>query len=152
MVDLKRRQELNRAIELMHFAFRRMIEEPDRMLARRGLGRVHHRVLYFIGRNPGLTVGGLQRILDVSKQALNGPLRQLREQDLVEAAPDPADRRVLCLKLTAQGAKLEEDLSRYQRNLFRAAFDEAGPRDEEAWARVLARLAGPLSDERLRGD
>lgn len=151
MVDLKkRRDELNEALELMHFAFGRMIEEPHRMLARRGLSRVHHRILYFIGRNPGLTVGALQRILGVSKQALNAPLRKLRQQGLVSAEPHRDDRRQLCLVLSAKGEKLEEALSRSQRNLFRAAFERAGSRDEAAWRRVMTEVAGPLSEERLR--
>ena len=69
------RAELDEAIELMHFGHRRLVEEPDRMLARQGLGRVHHRVLYWVGRVPGLKVGDLLPILEVSKQALNRPSR-----------------------------------------------------------------------------
>ncbi|MEC7237830.1 MAG: MarR family transcriptional regulator, partial [Pseudomonadota bacterium] len=50
-----REEELRRGIELMFFAYRDFTGEPDAMLARIGLGRAHHRVVYFVGRNPGIT-------------------------------------------------------------------------------------------------
>jgi hypothetical protein len=40
----------------LHFAFRPVTDEPDRILAARGLGRVHHRMMFFIARHPGLTI------------------------------------------------------------------------------------------------
>jgi len=82
MADHSRESELTLAIALMHFGFRKMIEEPDRLLARRGFGRVHHRVLFFVARRPGLSVGELLAILDVSKQSLHRPM-----QDLLRALP-----------------------------------------------------------------
>jgi len=65
------------AIEQFFFAYRGFTSNPDRILEQRGLGRVHHRVLYFVGRNKGITVSALLGILGVSKQALHAPLRQL---------------------------------------------------------------------------
>jgi len=58
------------AIELIYFAWRELVSEPDRLLARRGLSRVHHRIIYCVARGPGITIGGLCRVLGVSKQAL----------------------------------------------------------------------------------
>ena len=67
----------------MYFSYRAFTKEPDKLLAKRGLNRVHHRVLYFVGRNPGIAVNELLTILDVSKQALNQPMRQLLEMRLI---------------------------------------------------------------------
>ncbi len=77
MIDASREQELNEALELFFFGYREFTAYPDGVLAKRGLGRVHHRILYFVGRNPGVTVGDLLGVLGVSKQALNAPLRRL---------------------------------------------------------------------------
>ena len=41
MVDPKRQAELRDAIEGMFFSYRAFTERPDRILERRGLGRVH---------------------------------------------------------------------------------------------------------------
>jgi len=141
MVDLKRQAELNDAIELLYFAYRGFTDGPDRILERRGLGRVHHRILYFIGRRPDISVRGLLEVLAVSKQALNAPLRQLMEMHLVAAVPGAEDRRVKNLRLTADGLKLEAELTGVQMRHLQAAFDQAGAADEQGWRSIMATLA-----------
>jgi DNA-binding MarR family transcriptional regulator len=141
MVDLKRQAELNDAIELLYFAYRGFTDRPDRILERRGLGRVHHRILYFIGRRPDISVRGLLEELAVSKQALNAPLRQLMEMNLVAAVPGADDRRVKNLRLTAEGLKLEAELTGVQMRHLQAAFDQAGGADEQGWRAIMAELA-----------
>src|SRR6266496_2155515 len=117
---------LDEALELLFFAFRDLTAEPDRVLAERGLSRVHHRILYFVRRNPGIGPGELLRILRVSKQALARPLREMIAQGLVLAAPVAENRRRKALRLTAGGARLERRLSGSQRRRFAAAFRGAG--------------------------
>lgn len=141
MVDLKRQAELRDAIELMYFAYRGFTDRPDRILERRGLGRVHHRILYFIGHRPDVSVQGLLNLLGVSKQALNAPLRQLIEMNLVSAPPDPADRRAKNLRLTAEGARLEAELTGSQMRHMQSAFEAAGAQGEGGWRAVMASLA-----------
>jgi DNA-binding MarR family transcriptional regulator len=141
MVDLKRQEELRSAIELLYFAYRGFTDRPDRILERRGLGRVHHRILYFIGRRPEVSIRGLLDLLAVSKQALNAPLRQLMKMDLVSALADPADRRAKRLSLTAEGQKLEAELTGAQMRHLQAAFDQAGVEQEAGWRAVMGELA-----------
>lgn len=141
MIDLNRQAELRTAIETFFFAYRAFTTPPDRVLAERGLGRVHHRVLYFVGREPGITVTALLAVLGVSKQALNGPLRVLVERGLVATAPDEQDRRVKRLTLTPPGAQLEGQLSGTQMAMLETIFQDAGPAAETAWRAVMARLA-----------
>lgn len=143
MVDLNRETELRQAIELLYFAYRGFTDVPDRILERRGLGRVHHRILYFIGRRPDVSVRGLLDVLAVSKQALNAPLRQLIEMNLVAAVSDEADRRVKKLRLTPEGERLEAELTGAQMRLLQAAFDQAGKAHEAGWRAVMAELARP---------
>lgn len=144
MVDPTRPQgqdELRDAIELLYFAYRGFTDRPDRMLERRGLGRVHHRILYFIGRRPEVSVTGLLGMLAVSKQALNGPLRQLMEMDLVAALPSREDRRVKLLSLTEEGRKLEAELTGAQMGHLQAAFERAGRDAVRGWREVMGELA-----------
>lgn len=141
MVDLKRQAELRDAIELMYFAYRSFTDGPDRILERRGLGRVHHRILYFIARNPDVSVRGLLTTLDVTKQALNAPLRQLMEMHLVSSSSGVEDRRIRNLRLTPEGHRLEAELSGVQMRQLEAAFAAARPGDERGWRQVMAALA-----------
>src|SRR5687767_13729616 len=46
-------------IELLFFAYRDFVSDPDAILATSNFGRAHHRVLHFVNRNPGLTVADL---------------------------------------------------------------------------------------------
>ena len=139
-----REAELNQALELFHFAFRAFTAKPDQLLEARGLQRVHHRILYFVGRNPDIRVSGLLRILGVTKQALHAPLRQLIAMNLIQDSPDASDKRGKCLALTAEGTKLEAALSGAQRKLLASVFDQAGTEGESAWRAVMDQLAGQL--------
>ncbi len=136
-----REAELNQALELFHFAFRAFTAKPDQLLEARGLQRVHHRVLYFVGRNPDIRVSGLLGILGVTKQALHAPLRQLIAMNLIQDSPDATDKRGKCLALTAEGTKLEAALSGAQRKLLASVFDQAGAEGESAWRAVMDQLA-----------
>jgi DNA-binding MarR family transcriptional regulator len=127
---------------LLFFAFHALTAEPDRILAERGLGRVHHRILYFVGRTPGVRVGGLLATLGVSKQALNRPLNELLRQGLVATRVPPENRRAKELRLTGAGARLERSLTASQRRRFRRAFESAPPAAEAGWRAVMELLAG----------
>lgn len=136
-----REKELNEALEALHFAFRAVVAKPDAILTERGLSRVHHRILYFIGRKPGLSVNELLATLGISKQSLNSPLRQLTELGLVESNLDTTDRRIKRLTLTPAGLCLESQLSGDQRQRFARVFEVVGLEGETAWRKVMYLLA-----------
>ncbi len=140
-VTEQREKALRLAIEQFYFGYRAFTMPPDRILGQRGLGRVHHRILYFVGRNPHISVNALLGLLSVSKQALNAPLRQLVEMQLVAMDTAEHDRRVRQLSLTANGSKLEAQLTGTQMKQLQAIFEKAGPEAEAGWHRVMDCLA-----------
>ena len=140
MVDAPREVELRGAIEDFYFAYRAFTTLPDGMLAERRLGRTHHRVLYFVARNPGLTVGELLRILDITKQAAHRPIKDLVAQGLLTTTSDQADGRVRRLTVTPAGSDLEAQLSAAQMRLLDEAFASAGPGGESAWRAIMGHL------------
>jgi DNA-binding MarR family transcriptional regulator len=132
--------ELDVALALMHFGFRKMIEEPDRLLSLRGFGRVHHRVLFFVARRPGLSVGELLSILDVTKQSLHRPMQELARAGLLDRRSPEENRRIKCLYLTRAGQAFENRLSGIQRELFRRVFRRQGPAAQSGFRAVLSDL------------
>jgi DNA-binding MarR family transcriptional regulator len=142
MVDLNA-GALDEAQELLFFAFRNLTAEPDRVLAERGLSRVHHRILYFVRRNPGLGPGDLLRILRVSKQAMARPLRELSAQGLLLGEAVPENRRRKRIALTPAGVRFERRISELQRRRFAAAFAAAGPSAAGSWREVMRLLGTP---------
>ena len=137
----KREQELNLALESMHFGFRAMTYKPDQQLARLGLSRIHHRLLYFLVRHPGCSVNELLQIMRVSKQYLHLPLKKMIAQGYVRQQPDTADRRIKRIRLTAKGKKLEYELTEVQRKKFAEIFRQAGPAAEKHWRQVMTLLS-----------
>ncbi|KAF0814185.1 hypothetical protein IGB42_01082 [Andreprevotia sp. IGB-42] len=132
---------LDRALELLFHGYRAFTAKADALLAERGLSRVHHRILYFVGHQPDSTVGELLLRLRVSKQALNAPLRDLQQAGLIEALICGQDKRVRRLRLSTAGAALERALSDSQRDLLAGVFAAAGPAAEAGWWQVMAELA-----------
>lgn len=144
MVDPHRETELRRAIEDFFFGFRAFTSLPDALLAERGLGRTHHRILYFARRDPGISVGALLGILGITKQAAHAPLRELQRQGLVTMARSAADGRVRQVLVTEAGADLEAELSGIQMRTLADAFAAAGTDAETGWHEVMAALRSAL--------
>ena len=141
MLDLKKPSSQQAAMEAFFFGYQAFTAKPDEMLARRGLSRVHHRILFFIARYPGLSVKELLGYLGVSKQALNTPLRQLQEMSMVESVAASDDKRKRQLGLTAEGTRLEQALRREQVRLLERVFNEAGEPAVQAWLAVNQALS-----------
>ncbi len=144
-----RDEELRRGMELLFYAYQAFTSEPDQMLARLGMGRAHHRVIYFVGRHPGMTVSELLAILRITKQSLSRVLGRLVEEGYVEQRPGQSDRRQRCLHLTAAGRALESELTAPQRELFARAYRHAGASAVEGFRVVLQ---GIVDEEVPRGD
>ena len=136
MLDLKNPTTQQTAMEAFFFGYQAFTAKADEMLARRGLSRVHHRILFFIAKYPGLSIKQLLGYLGVSKQALSTPLRQLLEMHLVESLTAADDKRKRLLGFTAEGAKLERALRREQAKLLQRAFAEAGESAVNGWLAV----------------
>ena len=127
-------------MELLFFAYRDFIAEPDTMLAELGFGRAHHRILHFVGRHPGLRVSELLAILRITKQSLGRVLRELIDRGYVKQTEGATDRRQRLLHLTPAGRELLERLERPQIERVRRALEQAGPGAREAFHRVLLAL------------
>jgi DNA-binding MarR family transcriptional regulator len=137
----KREQELNLALESMHFGFRAMTYNPDQRLAELGLARIHHRLLYFLARHPGCSVNELLQVMRISKQYLHQPLKKMIADGYVNQQPDTEDRRIKRIQLTAKGKKLEYELTDAQRQRFAEIFKKTGPTAEKHWRQVMDLLS-----------
>ena len=135
-----REEELRRGIELMFFAYRDFTGEADSLLAEQNMGRAHHRAIYFIGRNPGITVSELLAILKITKQSLSRVLSALVETGHVVQKTGPEDRRQRLLYLTELGSGLEAKLTALQGRRFAKAYRDAGMNAVEGFQKVLEGL------------
>src|SRR5436190_9287236 len=111
-------------IELLFFAYRDFIGDPDDVLARLGFGRAHHRVLHFVNRNPGMKVAELLDILRITKQSLGRVLKQLIQQGYVVQKEGESDRRQRLLYVTPKGEGLAMKLASLQTSRLARALSE----------------------------
>ena len=138
--------EVRQGIELLFYAYRDFTAEPDEILAQYGFGRAHHRVIYFVGRHPHMSVSELLGILRITKQSLSRVLGQLVRQGFIQQRTGKADRRQRLLELTAKGTELERQLSENQRQRIARAYSEAGPQAVEGFRKVMLGIMSAESD------
>ena len=130
-------------IELLFFAYRDFVSDPDEVLAKLAFGRAHHRVLHFVNRNPGMKVADLLDILKITKQSLGRVLKQLVDQGYIIQKEGENDRRQRLLYVTAKGEALAMKLAGLQTARIARAFSQLGPGAHEAARRFLTAMLDP---------
>jgi DNA-binding MarR family transcriptional regulator len=142
-------EDVRRDMELLFYAYRAFTAEADIVLAQHGLGRAHHRALYFIGRNTGITVSELLSILRITKQSLARVLNDLMRLGFVVQRAGVEDRRRRHLDLTEKGSALEHHLMERQRARIIRSYREAGMETVDGYRKVLSRMITDRDRERL---
>ena len=141
--------ELRKAMELLFFAYRDFTAEPDSILARYDFGRAHHRVIYFVGADAGMSVSDLLAILKITKQSLSRVLGQLLREGFIEQQTDTQDRRRRLLFLTPKGQELETWLTDKQTSLIAKAYRDSGAEAVAGFATVLRGIISDVDQKRF---
>ncbi len=127
-------------IELLFFAYRDFVSDPDDVLAKFGFGRAHHRVMHFVNRHPGIKVADLLDVLKITKQSLGRVLKQLVDEGYVTQKEGENDRRQRLLYVTPKGEQLAMKLAGLQTERIARALGELGPGAHEAARRFLVAM------------
>lgn len=143
-----REDEIRRGIELLYFGYGNLTRSVDAILSKQGLGRAHHRTLYFIARQPDLMVSELLALLSITKQSLGRVLNELIDRGLVETHTGERDRRQKLLRLTPAGLDLEMQLFDGLRTSMAAAYQQAGQGSVTGFWQVLEGLI-PDQDRKM---
>ncbi|MEP5623894.1 MAG: MarR family transcriptional regulator [Hyphomicrobiales bacterium] len=133
-------QDVTSFIELLFFAYRDFVSDPDAILQEYGFGRAHHRVVHFVARNPGISVAELLDILQITKQSLARVLKQLVETGFVTQQQGSQDRRQRLLYTTDRGTELFNQLREPQSRRIRRALEQLDARDRDGAERFLSNL------------
>jgi len=127
-------------IELLFFAYRDFVSDPDHVLEKFGFGRADHRVLHFVNRNPGMKVADLLDTLRITKQSLGRVLKQLVDEGYVVQKEGPDDRRHRLLFVTPKGEQLAMKLAGLQTERITRALAGLGPNAHKAARDFLAAM------------
>ena len=145
-----REEELRQGVELLFYAYRDFTADPDEILREFRYGRAHHRVIHFVGRQPGMTVSQILGILRITKQSLSRVLGQLVDTGFIVQKQGVADRRRRHLHLTEKGIELERRLSKPQRARIARAYREAGAEAVAGYRKVLTGLINEADRDNIR--
>ncbi len=136
-------------IELLFFAYRDFVGDPDEVLAKLGFGRAHHRVLHFVNRNPGMKVADLLDVLKITKQSLGRVLKQLVDEGYVVQKEGANDRRQRLLYVSPAGEALALKLAGLQTARIARVLAELGPGAREAARCFLAGMIDPADRDHV---
>ena len=135
-------------IELLFFAYRDFVGDPDQVLEKLRFGRAHHRVLHFVNRNPGMKVAELLDVLKITKQSLGRVLKQLIDEGYIVQKAG-ADRRQRLLYASPAGETLAMNLAGLQTARIGRVLDQLGPGAREMARRFLAGMIDAEDRERV---
>lgn len=124
-------------IELLFFAYRDFVGDPDHVLDQFGFGRAHHRVVHFVHRYPGLKVADLLDVLRITKQSLGRVLKQLLDEGYIVQKSGEIDRRQRLLFATAKGEALVAQMAGLQTTRIERALKDFSPLEVAAITRFL---------------
>jgi DNA-binding MarR family transcriptional regulator len=102
---------------LIHDVARLIRVHADRRARAHGTTRAQWIVLARLERQPGLSQNELAAIAEVEPITIARLIDRLEKRGLVERRPDPRDRRVWRLHLTAAAAPLVEEIHGYRAEL-----------------------------------
>jgi DNA-binding MarR family transcriptional regulator len=121
---------------------RALIEAERPILATHELPMWGYIVLTALRDEPMRTQAALARSIGADKTRIIGVLDDLQERGLIEREPDPADRRVRLLRLTAAGRRLQGKVRSAIRKQEESLLGELSAADRSTFLRVL-RLLDP---------
>lgn len=140
-----REEEVRRGIEFLFFAHASLWRSIDARLEEQALGRAHYRALYFIARQPGLTIADLLAHLGITKQSLGRVLKDLDARDYLITRPGNRDRRHKELRLSDAGRVAEKQIFQAMRDAMSRAYTHAGQQAVTGFWQVSEALV-PMRD------
>ena len=127
-------------IEQIFYVYRETYSDPKKILKKYSFGTAHHRTIYIIERNAGITVSGLLKKLKVTKQSLNRVLKDLIKLKAIKYKKDETDTRVKHVFLTEEGIRLFDEIFLTQKKRIYNAFLNSDSRDVISFDKVLRKI------------
>ncbi|MFV0321195.1 MAG: MarR family winged helix-turn-helix transcriptional regulator [Alphaproteobacteria bacterium] len=144
-------ENLKQLMEIFFFSYQKFTKQADDKLAEIGLGRAHHRIIYFVGANPNISVSELLSLLKITKQSLSRVLNQLEKEGYIERRTDKNDARKRLLWLTSKGQKLEKELTAIQIEILRTACKSGGAEAVDGFKKLAFEMMEEADKQRVSG-
>lgn len=141
MAEAKEHAPVGHALAVLARAHRRRME---RSLAELGLHVGQERIVFEIGREPGITQSRLAERMGVGQPTVAKALSRMESGGFVRQERDAEDGRAVRLFLTAGAEKLVDDVVRCWRTLDEQTTAGMSPNDRAILARLLVQARDNL--------
>ena len=99
-------EQLKEFIEKISMSYRETFSDAKKVLDKYSIGVAHHKVINLISLYDGITISELLKKLKITKQSLNGVLKDLIKLEVVDFKKDKKDTRLKHVYLNDKGKKL----------------------------------------------
>jgi MarR family transcriptional regulator for hemolysin len=127
-----------------------MRRNADKRARMYGMTRAQWAVLARIEREPGITQSRLAALTDVEPITIGRLVDRLESNGLLERQPDPNDRRVWHLELTAKSAAVLKQISAFRRELHEDMVEGLDAASRETLVHSLQRMRANLTTGKTR--
>jgi len=127
----------NDPLVLLYDLARLMRTRADQLARKDGITRAQWIILARLNKQPGVSQNELAALAEVTPMTIARLIDRLQEQGLVERSPDPLDRRVWRLRLTAKAKPHLKNLDRYRDQLRELVAKDIDPKALETVAQTL---------------
>ena len=103
-------EQIKDLIEQLFYAYRKTFADSKKILQKHSLGVAHQRAIHMIERYEGITVSGLLKKLNITKQSLNRVLKDLNENKTIIMKKGETDSRQKHILLNEAGKKLSNEI------------------------------------------
>jgi MarR family transcriptional regulator, transcriptional regulator for hemolysin len=135
---------------LLHDIARLMRKRFDARARTTGLTRAQWQVLAVLRVQEGVNQAALAEALDLEPITVGRLIDRMEEAGWVERRPDPADRRVHRLHITARARPMMDQFEMMADELLDEAFQGLTPRERNGLLDLLVRIRGNLTERGSR--
>jgi DNA-binding MarR family transcriptional regulator len=119
---------------------RMMRSSFDRRVRRIGLTRSQWLVLSRLHRHPGISQSELAEMLEVERATAGRMIDRMERRNWLVRRPDPADRRINRLYLTAEAERVQAEMGRIAEQLLDDAMASLDDGEREALTDMMERV------------
>ncbi|WP_235273057.1 MarR family winged helix-turn-helix transcriptional regulator [Methylophilus sp. Q8] len=112
------------------------------------LTHMQHKVLGYFARHPDATLSDLVADSGKDKAQIARLITEVRAKGLLDAKPDPSDKRVSRLSLTPSGAEVFESLKKAERQLSDLAVQGLSEEECNVLLTLLGKIKNNISTQR----
>ncbi len=102
-------------------------------------------IMEFLDRQGEGKMTDLARFMRVTTAAMTGIIGRLVKYGYVSRMPEPRDRRIIKVKLTAKGLELVKKVRQERRQMFLDIFGRISEEDRENYLRIIMKIREILS-------